>query len=414
MPKTAWRGVIWPDPVVHRFNLTDVAARHQKPNRRRSKRSNSLARHALTIFPMISAQDMTASIAERVHGAVAAGTALRIRGGGSKDFYGQALSGDLLDMTPFAGVISYEPSELVVTARAGTPLAELEALLAGQGQCLAFEPPHFGAHATVGGMVACGLNGPARGSVGAVRDYLLGVKLLNGKGEALTFGGQVMKNVAGYDVSRLMAGSLGTLGVLLEVSIKVLPIPPAEKTLAFELDQAEALRQLNRWGGQPLPVNASCWQDGRLSVRLRGAKAAVAAALKSMGGEVVADPQAQALWMGLREQTLAFFALQGDEALWRVSLPDSAAPLAFGATLIEWGGAQRWVKRSGERLADDALAIRSAAANACGHATLFRSAYKSVPVFSPLKAPLDRIHRELKRQFDPSGVFNPGRMLPGW
>ena len=312
-------------------------------------------------------------------------------------------------MRPFAGIISYEPSELVVTARAGTPLAELEALLAAQGQCLAFEPPHFGAQATVGGMVACGLNGPARGTAGAVRDYMLGVKLLNGKGEHLTFGGQVMKNVAGYDVSRLMAGSLGTLGVLLEVSIKVLPVPLAEATLVFELDQADALRQLNRWGGLPLPVNASCWQDGRLSVRLRGARAAVAAALKTMGGEAVGDP-APALWAGLREQTLPFFALQGDESLWRVSLPDSAAPLALGATLLEWGGAQRWLKRP----AADAPVIRQAAASAGGHATLFRSADKSVPVFSPLLAPLDRIHRELKRQFDPSGVFNPGRMLAGW
>jgi glycolate oxidase FAD binding subunit len=358
---------------------------------------------------MVSEQDMTASIAERVRGAAAAGSALRIRGGGSKDFYGQALNGDILDMRPFAGVISYEPSELVVTARTGTPLAELEALLAGQGQCLAFEPPHFGDHATVGGMVACGLNGPARGTAGAVRDYMLGVKLINGKAEHLTFGGQVMKNVAGYDVSRLMAGSLGTLGVLLEVSIKVLPVPLAEATLVFELDQAEALRQLNRWAGLPLPVNASCWQDGRLALRLRGAKAAVAAALKIMGGAVMGE-QAPALWAGLREQTLPFFALQGDESLWRLSLPDSAAPLALGATLMEWGGAQRWLKRP----AADALAIRQAATSAGGHATLFRSADKSVPVFSPLKAPLDRIHRELKKQFDPSGIFNPGRMFAGW
>ena len=406
----AWRCGSWLKPVVRRFNLPCAAARLQKTERAPFKKINASGASGPYHHFMISDRDMTATLAERVHGAVAAGTALRLRGGGSKDFYGQALSGDILDMRPFAGIISYEPSELVVTARAGTPLAELEALLAGQGQCLAFEPPHFGPHATVGGMVACGLNGPARASSGAVRDFMLGVRLLNGKGEALTFGGQVMKNVAGYDVSRLMAGALGTLGVLLEVSIKVLPIAPAEKTLAFELDQADALRQLNRWGGQPLPVNASCWVDGRLSVRLRGAKAAVAAALKSMGGEVVADEQAQALWMGLREQTLGFFALQGDESLWRVSLPDSAAPLAFGAALLEWGGAQRWLKRP----AGDALAIRRAAAGASGHATLFRSPHKSVPVFSPLKAPLDRIHRELKRQFDPSGVFNPGRMLPGW
>ena len=354
---------------------------------------------------MVPDTDVMASIAARVRAAAAAGTPLRIRGGGSKDFYGQALQGEVLDMTAFAGVISYEPSELVVTVRGGTPLAELEAVLAAQGQCLPFEPPHFGAQATVGGMVASGLNGPARGSAGAVRDYMLGVVLLNGKGERLTFGGQVMKNVAGYDVSRLMAGSLGTLGVLLELSLKVLPVAPLEATLMFDMDEAAALRQLNRWGGLPLPINASCWQEGRLWVRLRGARAAVAAAQKSMGGEAAGD-QVQALWAALREQTLHFFELQGDESLWRVSVPGTAAPLDLGATLLEWGGAQRWVKRS----ADDALAIRQAAAGASGHATLFRSADKTVPVFSPLKAPLDRIHRELKKQFDPAGIFNRGRM----
>jgi glycolate oxidase FAD binding subunit len=248
-----------------------------------------------------------------VRSAAAAATPLRIRGGGSKDFYGQALQGDILDMTAYTGIVSYEPSELVVTVRAGTPLAELEALLAAQGQCLPFEPPHFGAagaRATVGGMVASGLNGPARASVGAVRDYMLGVVLLNGKGERLVFGGQVMKNVAGYDVSRLMAGSLGTLGVLLEVSLKVLPVAPMEATLAFEMDEAAALKQLNRWGAMPLPVNASCWREGRLYVRLRGAKAAVAAAQTSMGGEVL-DSDAARHWTALREQAQPFFDLAG-------------------------------------------------------------------------------------------------------
>nr|WP_092002092.1 glycolate oxidase subunit GlcE [Polaromonas sp. OV174] len=358
---------------------------------------------------MATDTEMTTLMAARIRDAAASGTALRIRGGGSKDFYGQALTGELLDMSSHSGVISYEPSELVVTVRAGTPLMELEALLAAQGQCLPFEPPHFGPHATVGGMVACGLNGPARGSVGAVRDYLLGVKLLNGKGECLTFGGQVMKNVAGYDVSRLMAGALGTLGVLLELSLKVLPLAPAEATLRFDMDEASALRQLNRWGGLPLPINASSWQAGHLSVRLRGAKAAVAAAQQSMGGELAGGESAQ-FWAGLREQTQPFFALQGDESLWRLSLPDTSAPLELGATLLEWGGAQRWLKRP----ASDAQSIRQAAAQAAGHATLFRSADKSVPVFTPLKAPLERIHRELKKQFDPAGVFNPGRLSADW
>lgn len=364
----------------------------------------------------IADTEVTASLAARVRDASARGTPLRIRGGGTKDFYGQALKGEVLDMSVLAGVVSYEPSELVVTVRAGTPLAELEALLAAQGQCLPFEPPHFGgsgARATVGGMVASGLSGPARSSVGAVRDYMLGVVLLNGKAERLTFGGQVMKNVAGYDVSRLMAGSLGTLGVLLEVSLKVLPVAPQEATLVFDMDEAASLRQLNRWGGLPLPVNASCWQGGRLWIRLRGARAAVAAAQKTMGGDLV-DESSHELWAALREQTLPFFELQDGESLWRVSVPDTVAPLPLGPTLLEWGGAQRWVKRSGGRPAHDEQAIREAALAASGHATLFRSADKTVPVFSPLKAPLDRIHRDLKKQFDPAGVFNPGRMFADW
>lgn len=359
----------------------------------------------------LETDDVTASLADRVRSAAAAATPLRIRGGGSKDFYGQALEGEILDMTACTGIVSYEPSELVVTVRAGSPLVELEALLAAQGQCLPFEPPHFGgpdgayARATVGGMVASGLNGPARGSVGAVRDYMLGVVLLNGKGERLVFGGQVMKNVAGYDVSRLMAGSLGTLGVLLEVSLKVLPIAPMEATLVFDMGEAAALQQINRWGAMPLPVNASCWREGRLWVRLRGAKAAVAAAQKSMGGEAL-DSDAARHWAALREQTQPFFGLQGNESLWRLSVPDTTAPLELGETLVEWGGAQRWIKRPD----GDAGLIREAAAKASGHATLFRSAVKSAPVFSALKPPLDRIHRELKKQFDPAGVFNPGRM----
>jgi glycolate oxidase FAD binding subunit len=361
------------------------------------------------MVPMDSDTDITASIAERVRAAAAAGQPLRIRGGGTKDFYGQALQGEVLDMRAFSGVLSYEPSELVVTVRAGTPLAELEALLASQGQCLPFEPPHFGPNATVGGMVASGLNGPARSSVGAVRDYMLGATLVNGKGEVLTFGGQVMKNVAGYDVSRLMAGSLGTLALLLEVSLKVLPVAPAESTLLFEMTEAQALKQFNRWGGLPLPINASCWQDGHLAVRLRGAKAAVAAARVTMGGEA-ADSTADALWTGLREQTLPFFELQGDQSLWRVSVPDTAAVLDLGPTLMEWGSAQRWLKLP----ASQALSIRQAAAQASGHATLFRSADKSVPVFTPLSAPLARIHHALKQQFDPAGIFNPGRLSSDW
>ena len=386
-----------------------------------------------TILAMNAATHMTALMATRVRQAAQTGTPLRIRGGGSKDFYGQALSGEVLDMAAFAGVVSYEPSELVVTVRAGTRLAELEALLAGQGQCLPFEPPHFGPHATVGGMVASGLNGPARASSGAVRDFLLGVVLLNGQGECLTFGGQVMKNVAGYDVSRLMAGALGTLGVLLEVSLKVLPIAPAEATLRCSLPQQKALDLLNRWGGQPLPLNASCWvHDDSVSpgqdflfVRLRGAVAAVDAACPRMmadvqaaGGQalVMENAQASAAWHACREQTLPFFAQvpSPDACLWRLSVPQTtpALDLPF-AQLIEWHGGLRWMWAP----AVAAVLLRQVAEKAGGHATLFRRAAHTpadMPVFTPLSPVHKRIQRELKKQFDLAGVFNPGRMSADW
>ncbi|CAN5159132.1 glycolate oxidase subunit GlcE [soil metagenome] len=386
-----------------------------------------------TIPVMNSDTDLSPVVAARVRDAAASGTPLRIRGGGSKDFYGQTLAGDVLDMSAHAGVISYEPSELVVTVRGGTPLAELEALLAEQGQCLPFEPPHFGPHATVGGMVASGLSGPARASSGAVREYLLGVVMLNGKGECLTFGGQVMKNVAGYDVSRLMAGTLGTLGVLLEVSLKVLPVAPGEATLMCSgLPQQKALDLLNRWGGQPLPLNASCWvhddsasppQDV-LFVRLRGALAAVEAACPRMSADVQAaggqavpmdNALASADWNACREHTLPFFARPpaSDACLWRLSVPQTtpALDLPF-VPLIEWHGGLRWLWAP----ASAAAQLRRLAEQAGGHATLFRRAAQTpaeLPVFTPLSPVLSRIQQGLRKQFDPAGIFNPGRMFMG-
>jgi glycolate oxidase FAD binding subunit len=350
-------------------------------------------------------------IVERIRAAANDQTPLRIRGGGSKDFYGQSLQGEILDTRGLGGIVSYQPSELVVTVRSGTPLADLESVLREQGQYLPFEPPGFissGAQATCGGMVAAGLNGPSRASVGAVRDYVLGVTLLNGRAELLKFGGEVMKNVAGYDVSRLIAGSLGTLGLIVQVSLKVLPIAPAQCTLFFELDEAQALAQLNRWAGLPLPVNASCWFDGALMVRLRGAKAAVAAAQVAMGGQLMAVADEERLWNGLREQTAPFFVLRENESLVRLSVPDTTPPLNLGPTLIEWGGAQRWIKTLGSQGPE----IRAALAPVGGQHTLFRSANKASGVFSALPSPLDRIHRQLKKQFDPADIFNPGRMYP--
>lgn len=350
------------------------------------------------------------TLIERIRAAAAAATPLRIRGGGTKDFYGQSLNGQVLDTRSLSGISAYEPSELVITAGAGTPLAELEAALAAQGQCLPFEPPHFGPGATVGGMVAAGLAGPARAAVGNVRDYVLGLELVNGRAEHLTFGGQVMKNVAGYDVSRLLAGSLGTLGLITSVSLKVLPVPVAEATLRFEFDEATALARLNAWGGQPLPVNASCWLAGVLHLRLRGAQAAVQAACQRLGGELLAPEPAQAFWQALREQTHPFFQPQADFSLWRLAVPDTAVPLQLGPTLIEWGGAQRWLHAP----SDQAKRLRHHAVSVGGHATRFRGPDAALDVFTPLSPALDRIQRGLKQQFDPAGVFGHGRLYRGW
>ena len=357
------------------------------------------------------------SITEQVRAAAAAGTALRLRGGGSKDFYGEPASGELLDTRPLAGITSYEPSELVVTVRAGTKLAELEAVLAERGQCLPFEPPHFEGGATVGGMVAAGLSGPARASVGAARDYVLGVTLLNGRAELLTFGGQVMKNVAGYDVSRLMCGALGTLGLITEVSLKVLPLAPAEATLKFQMGQDQALAQLNRWGGQPLPLNASCWVDDghtqTLYLRLRGAVAAVEAACKSLGGERQDNAATAPDWNLCRDQQLPWFQERGARDLWRLSVPQTAPVLDLPEPpLVEWQGGLRWVRA----VPGEAARLRAAAAAVGGSATLFIAAGARQSGaggrFDALPPALDRVHRQLKKEFDPAGVFNRGRLYP--
>ena len=346
---------------------------------------------------------------QQVLGAAAAGTALRIRGGGSKDWYGQQLAGDILDTRSHSGIVDYEPTELVITARCGTPLAEIEEALAERRQMLPFEPPHFGDGATIGGVIASGLSGPRRASAGALSDFVLGTVLMDGKGELLTFGGQVMKNVAGYDVSRLLAGSLGTLGLMLQHSIKVLPLAMRETTLRFALDEITALRRLNEWGGQPLPISASCWCDGVLTVRLAGAEAAVEAATRSLGGAVL--DQGWHFWRALREQQHAFFDAPG--SLWRLSVPSATGAIILkGPQLIEWGGAQRWLKIGPESAADAAMAhnIRRAVAATGGHATLFRGGDKALGVFQPLAPGVARIHARLKAAFDPSQVFNPGRM----
>ncbi|RZT90605.1 glycolate oxidase FAD binding subunit [Azospira oryzae] len=351
--------------------------------------------------------------------AAAAGAPLLLRGGGSKDFYGRPVQGDIVDTRSHRGVVAYEPTELVVTVKAGTPLAELEAVLAEKGQYLAFEPPHFGPDATVGGMVAAGLSGPRRAQAGAVRDFVLGVRLMDGQGQVLNFGGQVMKNVAGYDVPRLLAGSLGQLGLLLEVSLKVLPRPVAEATIRLETSQAKALALMNQWGGKPLPISATVWSDAghpdgeAITVRLSGARAAVAAAQAALGGTLVEAGIASAFWAGVREQTHPFFAGAGganEPALWRLAVPSTAPQLDLpGRTLVEWGGAQRWLVSDAEP-----RRIRETAEKAGGHATLFRGpAAARDQAFHPLASPLLDIHRRLKATFDPRGVFAAGRLYEG-
>jgi glycolate oxidase FAD binding subunit len=363
-----------------------------------------------------------AALAERLVAATTNHEPLCLRGGGTKDFYGNAPRGTVLDLsaltnaTPAAllAAVEYEASELVVTAPAALPLSALEDLLAVQGQMLAFEPPRFAAGGTVGGCVAAGLAGPRRRSTGpthgGLRDFVLGARLVDGRGRALAFGGRVMKNVAGYDLSRVLAGSLGVLGAITEVSLKVLPLPFAETTLVQDCTEQESLALVNGWAGQPLPVSATAWEAGRLHVRLSGASAAVDAAIARLGGERLTEAVAASWWSALRDQQLPYFS--GDAPLWRLALPPAAPSLGLaGSQFIEWSGAQRWLTTS-----LPASVVRQRATALGGHATSFRvqdrSDASTPGVFTPLAPALLAIHRRLKVEFDPAGVLNPGRLYP--
>jgi len=345
-------------------------------------------------------RDCTDELAARVRVAGASRTPLLIVGGDTKRFLGRAVAGETLEVGQHRGILRHDPAELVLTARAGTPLVEIEASLAEHGQRLPFEPPHFGAHATLGGTVACGLAGPARAWSGPLRDYVLGVRLLTGDGRVLRFGGEVMKNVAGYDVARLMAGAFGVLGVLLDVSIKLLPLPQDERTLTLELDEHAALGKLAELSRGALPLTAGAWVNGRLYLRFEGSTATLGDVQRRVGGEPLGA--AGVLWSSLREQTHAYF--DGGEPLWRCTLPPLAPALPVaGASLIEWSGQQRWYRTPGYdmfHLAD----------TAGGYATLFRHAPGGLEPFAPLAPPLLRLHQGLKRVFDPAGVLKPGRM----
>ncbi len=345
---------------------------------------------------------------ERIQRASAQHAPVSIQGSNSKRWYGQEARGEILDTRAYQGIIAYEPTELGITARCGTPMAEIETALDAQNQMLAFEPPHFGSAVTVGGMFAAGLSGPRRATAGAVRDFVLGASLMDGTGEVLNFGGQVMKNVAGYDVSRMLAGSMGCLGLVLDISLKVLPKPFAETTLTFALSEADAIERMNRWGGQALPISGSAWHVGRLMLRLSGAEAAVRAAKKNLGGEEITGSAANQYWTSMREQSHDFFAQDDEHGLWRLSLPSATPALRLtGKSLVEWGGAQRWLLTD-----ENPQLIRSMASELGGHVTLFRGGDKTAGVFTPLSAPIAKIHQNLKNSFDPAGIFNPGRMYP--
>lgn len=340
----------------------------------------------------------------RIRAAQAGGAPLRIRGGGSKDFLGGELLGEVLDTRTHSGIVAYDPSELVLTVKAGTLLSEVEATLAASGQCLPFEPPLFGGAATVGGCVASGLSGPRRPYAGAVRDYLLGVTLIDGRGECLRFGGQVMKNVAGFDAFRLQAGAMGTLGLIAQVSFKVLPTPEADETRVYSANAADAIATMNRLAGQPLPLAGAVHRDGRLILRLAGNPAAVSAALARLGGDPL--DQAGAFWRSIREQTHPFFA--GAAPLWRLAVKPTAPPLAGDGIdeLVDWGGGQRWL-----RTALPVDAVRALAAAHGGHATALRGVARQ-HAFQPPAAAVMALHRRLKATFDPAGILNRGRLYP--
>ncbi|MES1927775.1 glycolate oxidase FAD binding subunit [Salinisphaera dokdonensis CL-ES53] len=352
---------------------------------------------------MTTAADQTEQLSERVRAAFESKTPLNLTGSGSKAFLGEHVEGEALDVTGHTGVVNYEPGELVMTVRAGTPLAAVESVLEAEGQMLAFEPPHYGDNATIGGTIATGLSGPARPFTGAARDFVLGTRIINGQGQALRFGGEVMKNVAGYDLSRLMAGAYGTLGVLLEVSLKVLPLPRTQITRVFEQGASEALTQISDWQRKPWPITGAYWEEGKTYLRLAGATSSVESACEKLGGETLDDDKS--FWRKVREQQRPFFENK-DKPLWRLSLPPAAPMLELdGDSVIDWGGAQRWLHSDMEP-----VGLRRVVKDEGGHASVYRGDTR--PRFHPIGESMLALQQRLKRSMDPAGILNPARIYP--
>ena len=352
--------------------------------------------------------DCTEQLQHSINDALQQNHSICIRGSGSKDFYGGEINGIALSTKNHKGIINYEPKELVITARSGTSLLEIETTLANEGQMLAFEPPYFAADATLGGTIACGFSGPRRPYAGAARDFVLGTRIINGHAEVLRFGGEVMKNVAGYDVSRLMVGALGTLGLILDVSLKVLPLPEQEITMMLECTIDDAIRLMNEWAGSPLPLSAACYDGAHLYIRLSGTPTAVIAGSQRIGGEQIQD--SQAFWKSIRELEHGFF--NRNETLWRFSMPSTTPYFDLpGKQLIDWGGAQRWYIPDSNHDTEKRSALNQSIEALGGHATLFyTNDSHSEERFHPLTPALFALQRKLKHSFDPQGVFNPGRL----
>lgn len=349
-------------------------------------------------------QNRTQELQDRVRAAASDKTMLRIVGGNTKDFYGNVFSdkAENIETNIHQGIISYEPSELVITARAGTPLKEIQALLAENNQMLPFDPPHFGQAATLGGAIATGLSGSRRPFTGSARDFVLGTKIISGKGEVMSFGGQVMKNVAGYDVSRLMVGALGTLGLLLEVSIKVLPKPNTELTQVIAMSQSDALKTMHELNQTPLPFSGLAYENEKLFIRLSGASSAVTAAQKKVGGELLDN--SISFWQQLNEQSLPFF--KNDKDLWRLSVPYTADMSLEEDCFIDWAGALYWLHSDKPAEEIQQLAIEHG-----GAATLFKTSHaNTADRFPPLQAKIKQLQINLKLRFDPYGILNYGRL----